>query len=74
MSTKIVYAAAQCVVRYNNLTVRLEPGHPWAADDPFVKARPDLFSDEPTAINRTSPPPVEQATAAPGERRTTKRG
>lgn len=73
MSTPIVYAAANCVVRYNNLTLRLTPGDPWDATDPFVKSRPDLFSDAPATVHRTFRP-VEQATAAPGERRSTRRG
>jgi hypothetical protein len=71
MNTRIVYAAAQCSVRHNNMTIRLMPGDPWDASDPFVRARPDLFSDVPAMVHRTV---VEQATAAPGERRMTKRG
>lgn len=73
MSSTIVFAAAQCAVHWNGLTLRLNPGDPWDATDPFVRARPDLFSDVPAVVNRTSVR-VEQATAAPGERRTTRRG
>lgn len=71
----IAYANATCSVRHNGSVVRLAVGQPWAADDPFVAARPDLFSDEPEFVHRTAATGVvvEQATSAPGERRTTKR-
>jgi hypothetical protein len=72
MSTKIVYASADCVVRHHGLAIRLVPGEPWDADDPFVRQRPDLFRDVPDLVHRTVAP-VEQATAGPGERRMTKR-
>lgn len=54
-------------------TIRLKKDEAWDADDPLVKARPELFSDEP-ATPRTSDRKggrvrVEQATAAPGEYR-----
>jgi hypothetical protein len=52
-------------------------GEAWADDDPIVLAHPGMFTSEPEneqllrssqdAITR--PAPVEQATAAPGERR-----
>jgi len=47
----------------------------WASDDPFVIARPDLFTDSPPVIRRTAPAPapVETASKAPGERRNAKR-
>lgn len=50
----------------------------WPADDPLVKARPDLFSDDPTRTftssgARTAPAEVETATRRPGERRGTRR-
>ena len=50
-------------------------GQHWPADDPVVKAAPaGLFSPDPVyglASSRppADSPPVEQATAAPGERR-----
>lgn len=74
MSTSVVFAAAQCSVRFGGLIIRLTPGDAWDANDPFVKHRPDLFAARPAHINRTGPAPVEQATANPGERRTTRRG
>lgn len=60
--------------------VRTVKGEPWDADDPFVKARPEMFTAEPPFVRRTterkapSTARVEQATAAPGEVRQTKRG
>ena len=44
----------------------------FADDHPFVKAWPDMFVDVEDLAQRP-PSKVEQATAAPGERRTTKR-
>jgi hypothetical protein len=45
----------------------LRVGEAWYADDPVVKARPDLFEmgDEDA--------PVEEATAVPGDKRSTRR-
>lgn len=50
-------------------------GEPWDASDPLVKERPDLFTDTPGAVRttRTDSGQVEQATAAPGERRNVRR-
>jgi hypothetical protein len=51
-------------------------GQHWPADDPVVKARPDLFTDDPRyGLSFTTPPaemmepPVEDATADPGRKR-----
>jgi hypothetical protein len=49
----------------------LNENEPWAADDPFVKDHPEYFSEDPQVAPRRSVPVVEQATAAPGEQRTT---
>ncbi|ROP36282.1 hypothetical protein [Saccharothrix texasensis] len=54
------------------------PGDRYAADDPLVTAFPWLFEDqnapEPeTNVQSVSLAPVEQATAAPGERRATRK-
>jgi hypothetical protein len=54
-------------------------GSHWPAGDPVVAAHPDMFSDDPRyGMNYSREPagwdaPVEQATAAPGERRQTRR-
>lgn len=78
----VVYAVsdAQAPMADGSLaTVR--KGQHWPASDPVVAAHPSLFttdarygmcySVEPAGYND---PPVEQATAAPGERRNTRRG
>lgn len=52
--------------------IRLTKGEAWDADDPFVKARQDLFDDEPPVVRGTRGA-VETATAVPGGTRKTKR-
>ena len=73
----LVFAAATCVVGFNGGRVNLSEDDAWDADDPFVKARPEFFRDRPKnvfgAAGRVAAP-VEQASAAPGEKRTTRRG
>lgn len=76
MNHPIVFALATCTTAdpATGLLVRLNEGEAWAADDPFVTARPDLFSEKPTKLRRTAePPPVEVATRNPGERKAVKR-
>jgi hypothetical protein len=58
----------------------VQMGQHWPADDPVVAAQPDLFSPDPRfGVRYSTPPaelaepPVEQATAAPGERRNVRR-
>jgi hypothetical protein len=51
-------------------TVFIVEGEPWDADDPFVAKHPEHFSDDPGRSLRGSGR-VEQATAAPGEKRST---
>ena len=63
----LVYSKAECVFFHKGDRVTLHFDEPWDAKDPVVKARPDLFADEPTYVAAT----VEQATAAPGETRAT---
>jgi hypothetical protein len=54
----------------------LQTWQTWDADAAFVKERPDLFSVEPVGgvVHGRRDVPVEQATAAPGEKRTARRG
>jgi hypothetical protein len=73
---EIVYATANAVVATpGGAQRRVVQGSHWPADDPIVKAQPSLFSaDARYGLNFTVEPagfdaPVEQATAAPGERR-----
>jgi hypothetical protein len=58
----------------------VQGGQHWPADDPVVKAAPDAFSaDARYGVSFSAPPaeladaPVEQATAGPGEKRSTRR-
>ena len=58
--------------------VRLSVNDAWYADDPFVLAHPDLFSDAPpdvkyTVERRDWDVVVEQATANPGQKRGVKK-
>ena len=57
------------------LIISLSEGETWAADDPFVIARPSFFSSQPPKLRRTRPAAqIETATKAPGERKTVDRG
>jgi hypothetical protein len=74
---EIVYATNNARVGHT-LVVK---GSHWWAEDPIVKSQPSLFSADPRyGLMSTLPadqipePPVEQATAAPGEKRSTRRG
>lgn len=50
--------------------LRLSKDEAWEADDPVVKARPDLFVDRPVVVRSSvAAPVVESASAAPGEKR-----
>lgn len=72
---RVVYAKFTTWV---NESTQIVEGEAWRSDDPIVKARPDWFSDMPKIVRTTLPrhlqgePPVEQATAAPGEKRVTR--
>jgi hypothetical protein len=68
-------------------SVLIPLGSHWDAEDPLVKARPDLFTDDPAVGLASSAPMqapprgvvgpashVEPATANPGEKRNTRRG
>ncbi len=71
-----VYPVETCVTFYNGARVRLVKDEPWDPNDPFVAARPDLFQDQAGYVRTTaekSSSPVETATAAPEEKRRTKR-
>ena len=72
-----VYANCDAVAYEDGKRLQVVRDQIWDAGDPFVKARPDLFSTEPRKVNRTVPAMgnvVESATAAPGEKRSTRRG
>ncbi len=76
MGKKVVFATFSTWV---TPTVAINRGEAWDADDPVVRSHPDWFTDQPPDVRRSSDQsteesaeaPVEQATAAPGEKRTT---
>ena len=72
---RIVYANQTTTVTTGAGFVALSKGEPWDADDPFVVDHPECFSDAPTRVqtSRRGWTDVEQATAAPGEKRRTRR-
>ena len=68
----LMFAASTTSVRFEDRIVRLAEGDPWYADDPFVVARPDLFSDVPPMVFGSRGPTVnvvEDASARPGAKR-----
>lgn len=79
--SKYVFARITGTVQGRAGTLRVREGSVWYADHPLVKEHPDLFSvDPPEVFPRGWTPPepkvdrvVEQATAAPGEKRGVKR-
>jgi hypothetical protein len=78
---EVVYAVETAMVPTGAGMTRVGKGEHWPADDPVVRAMPSLFSTDPRwGLKYSSEPagwddpPVEQATAAPGERRNVRRG
>jgi len=61
-----VYPNCEAVVNWQGSRVRINQTQAWRADDPFVKARPELFSPDPVRVSSSVP---ETATARPGETR-----
>ena len=76
----VVYAKSEGVVTTpDGVPWPVRPGQHWQAGDPVVKTAPHMFSPDPRfgLCGYGTPaadelPPVEQATAAPGERRGTR--
>ena len=76
-----VFAKATTVVTLpGGAQARLRTGDHYLDDDPIVLGHPDLFSSDPRYDLRYTArptgldgPPVEEATAAPSERRSTAR-
>lgn len=75
MTIRIVYAKATGSVGTSHGVERLKAGDPWDADDPTVIENPDAFTTGPDRVRRSGGETVvvEQATAAPGEKRSTRR-
>lgn len=70
-----VHPNCAAVVLHKGGRVRLNPADTWDKEDPFVKARPDLFSADPIVVAHSTgfdPAAVERATRAPGEKRMTR--
>lgn len=74
---KIVYAKQAAVVMLpEGYPVTVPYGTHWSSEDQIVRLRPDLFSDDPRYGVFGNPPdaerddpPVETATAEPGQKR-----
>lgn len=69
----IVFAKSAMRTNWRGRPVRTQVGQPWPADDPFVRDHPELFADVPENLASSAEHGVEQATRAPGEKRTTRR-
>ena len=69
----ITVAISNTVVSLDGRKVTIQAGTAWDASDPVVRAYPGLFSDDARYLRRSTERPVEQATAAPGEKRRTRR-
>ena len=69
----IVYAKQ--TVHLIGRNVLIVAGEAWDASDPIVKEFPGYFAADPGKVrsSRTNSGEVEQATAAPGEKRSTRR-
>jgi hypothetical protein len=70
----VKYAKWSTSIVVDGWPVTIVEGDSWDGDDPVVRQNPDAFADEPTVVRRSRPweAPVEQATAAPGEKRRTR--
>lgn len=81
MSDNVVYAKTNVVLAHAGARVSVRAGEPWDAADPLVAHYPDIFAAHLKAVRTTEDPrgfreyepPVERATRAPGEKRTTRR-
>lgn len=81
MSNEIVFAKTAAVVAFAGQRIRLNPGEPWDAEDPFVKEHPEMFAEHVRAARSTQDSrgfreydEIETATRAPGEKRLGRRG
>jgi hypothetical protein len=72
------FALGSCVVHVGGNPVNLTAGEAWDATDEVVATHPGMFGDEPPFVRRligglAQYQVVEEASAAPGEKRTTRR-
>lgn len=65
---QIRFCISTTFITLNGVDVQLIEGRAYPADDPAVKAYPKLFTDTPRVFTSYGVE-VEQATAAPGEKR-----
>lgn len=72
MSDNVAVAIQTANVTHRGERLHIQAGSAWDASDPVVREYPSLFTTDARALRR-SEPVVEQATAAPGERRGTRR-
>lgn len=73
---KYVFARDTCAVRTpgSKYPTTVHKGSAWHANCDLVKSHPDLFSPDPPEVHpRGWQAPVEQASASPGEKRSTRR-
>ncbi len=75
MPQDVVYALRHATVFIGPVPHRLRAGDPRWKSDPVVKAKPELFTSDPPTPDHPNPAArsVEQATAAPGEKRAVRR-
>lgn len=67
---KLLYAQSNCqLAGPDGVPWNIAENSVWTADHPLVRLHSWAFSDRPTRVNGEQYHPVEQATAAPGERR-----
>jgi hypothetical protein len=74
--SSFVWAKGDAVVQIGKVRAVIKRGECRHAWDHVVVSRPELFSSSPTLVVRAvgdPPPEVEQATAGPGEKRSTRR-
>jgi hypothetical protein len=72
-----VFASATTSVKApgDKYPTTIHQGSVWHAESPMVLANPGLFTDDPPVVHPIGwEPRVEQATAAPGEVRESRRG
>jgi hypothetical protein len=76
----VMFAAVDASVSFGGAQRAIHKGTHWPASDPLVIAYPHLFSPDPrygmaytVEPEGYDAPPVESASAAPGERRSTRR-
>lgn len=74
MTAQIVVATASTTLFIDSQRIHVQQGSAWASDSVVVKTNPGLFSEDPRrALGLDIVPPVEQKTAAPGEKAHVKR-